>query len=287
MRNGTTRALVLGTVHSQSVDAFFRGGRSARHAHGGRQGADGPQRAGRPARHGGITAYADSEALIERWHGQGRQAYAITPRFAPTSSEAQLERPVSSRASIPMCSCTPMWPRIRNEVKWVAELFPESRSYLDVYDRHGLLRERAVFAHCLHLDTADRRRMAESGAAMAFCPTSNLFLGSGLFDLDAADARGVRVGLATDVGAGTSFGLLQTLNEAYKVLQLNGQSLPPLRALYLATLGGARALYLDDRLGNFSPGKEADFVVLDPAATPLMARRMQSVRTWPSRCSCS
>ena len=162
---------------------------------------------------------------------------------------------------------------------WIRELFPANRSYLDVYDSFGLLRARAVYAHCIHLDAEDRRRMARSGAAAAFCPTSNLFLGSGLFDLAAADDAGVKVGVGTDVGGGTSFSMLRTLAEAYKVAQLSGQRLSATRAFYLATLGGAKALGLDDRIGSFLPGREADFVVLDPAATPLAARRMQAART--------
>ena len=164
------------------------------------------------------------------------------------------------------------------EVRWVADLFPESRSYLDVYDRYGLLRERSVFAHCIHLDRTDRERMAEAGAAMAFCPSPNLFLGSGLFDLAAARELGVRIGVGTDVGGGTNFSQLRTLNEAYKATQLNGQKLAPFQALYLATLGAARALYLDDQIGNFIPGKEADFVVLDWRSTSLLARRTDVAR---------
>jgi guanine deaminase len=140
-----------------------------------------------------------------------------------------------------------------------------------------------VYAHCLWLDDADRRRMAETGAAISFCPSSNLFLGSGLFDLARADALGLRIGMGTDIGAGTSFSMLATLNEAYKVLQLNSQRLSPQRAFYLATLGGARSLYLDDRIGNFECGKEADFVVLDPHATPLLARRMSDTQTLAER----
>ncbi len=167
----------------------------------------------------------------------------------------------------------------RGEVAWVAELYPWSRSYLDVYDHFGLLRERAVYAHCIHLDAADRQRMAATGAAMSFCATSNLFLGSGLFDIGAAFDAGVRVGLGTDVGGGTSLSMLRTMEESYKVCQLAGQSLSPMQAFYLATLGGAAALYLDRRIGNFDVGKEADFVVLDPAATPHLARRMAATTT--------
>src|SRR5205085_6130321 len=138
----------------------------------------------------------------------------------------------------------------------VRRLFPGARSYLDVYERHGLLRERAMFAHCLHLEGGDRERLARSGAAAAFCPTSNLFLGSGLFDIDAADAAAMAFALATDVGAGTSFSMLRTMAEAHNVAQLRGQTLTALRAFYLATLGGARALGLDDRIGSFAPGRE-------------------------------
>ncbi len=153
------------------------------------------------------------------------------------------------------------------------QLFPQARSYLDVYDRFGLLRERATYAHCIHLDDDDRRRMAATGASAAFCPTSNLYLGSGLFDIAAADATGLRFALGTDVGAGTSFSMLRTLGDAYKVAQLRGQRLSPLRAFYLVTLGAARTLGLDAHIGHFGKGAEADFVVLDLAATPLSARR--------------
>ena len=161
-----------------------------------------------------------------------------------------------------------------DEVAWAAKLFPQRRSYLDIYDFYGLLGERSIYAHCIHLDTHDRQRMAETGTAVAFCPTSNLFLGSGLFSLDETRQQGIKVGIATDVGGGTSFSILQTLNEAYKVCQLAGQSLSPMKAFYLATLGGAESMYLDAQLGNFEVGKEADFVVLDLQATPVMERRM-------------
>jgi guanine deaminase len=159
----------------------------------------------------------------------------------------------------------------------------QNRSYLDVYDSFGLLGPRSVYGHCIHLDEQDRERMAESGAAIAFCPTSNLFLGSGLFSLDAAREHGIRVGIATDVGAGTSFSMLQTLNEAYKVCQLAGQSLTPLKAFYLATLGAAESLYLDHGIGNFNVGKEADLVVIDLQATGLMQKRMESAQSLEER----
>jgi guanine deaminase len=275
LRNGTTTALVFATVHPQSADAFF----TAAQARGLRMIAgkvlmdrNCPEFLCDTAE----SAYADSKALIEKWHAKDRLLYAVTPRFAPTSTERQLELAGRLLDEHPGVYLQSHAAENKSEVAWVAELYPWSRSYIDVYDHFGLLRPRAVYAHCIHLDTADRERMAETGAAMSFCPTSNLFLGSGLFDADAARRHRVRVGIGTDVGGGTSLSLLRTLDEAYKVAQLGGQRLSPLRAFYLATLGSARALYLDDRIGNFAAGKEGDFIVLDLAATPLMARRMAS-----------
>ncbi len=164
----------------------------------------------------------------------------------------------------------------RAEVEEIAKLFPSRRSYLDVYDHHGLLRQRSVFAHCLHMDDTDRKAMAAKRGAAAFCPTSNLFLGSGLFDLAAMRAANVRCGLGTDVGGGTSLSLLKTASEAYKVLHMQDHALPAMQALFLATLGAAEALDLDNCIGNFEPGKEADFVVLDPEASSLTARRTRA-----------
>jgi guanine deaminase len=275
LRNGTTTAMVFATTHRSSVDAIFEAARArALRLVAGKVLMD--RNVPASVRDTAESGYADSKALIAQWHGRGRLAYAVTPRFAPTSTERQLEhcgRLLDEHPDVFLQSHVAESP---GEVRWVADLYPWSRSYLDVYDRYGLLRPRAVYAHCIHLDAADRRRMAASGAAMSFCATSNLFLGSGLFDARAAHDAGVRVGLGTDVGGGTSLSMLRTLDESYKVCQLAGQTLSPLRAFYLATLGGAAALYLDDRIGNFDAGKEADFVVLDPAATPLLARRMAS-----------
>jgi guanine deaminase len=221
--------------------------------------------------------------LIERWHHRDRLLYAVTPRFAPTSTDQQLEfagRLLDEHAGVYLQTHVA---ENRAEVAWARQLFPWSRSYLDVYDHFRLLRERAVYGHCIHLDEDDRARMAETGAAMAFCPTSNLFLGSGLFDGDAARRHQVRVGLGTDVGGGTSFSMLRTQAEAYKVVQLAGGRWSPLSPFYHATLGGARALYLDDRIGNFAPGKEGDFVVLDLEATPLLARRIRHAASLAER----
>jgi guanine deaminase len=221
----------------------------------------------------------ESRQLIEKWHGRERLHYAITPRFAATSSPEQLASAGKLAVEHPDVFIHSHLAENRDEVEWIRQLFPRSRSYLDVYDHYGLLRERATYAHCIHLDGEDRRRMAASGACVAFAPTSNLYLGSGLFDLAAADAAGLRFALATDVGGGSSFSMLRTLGEAYKVAQLQSQRLTPLRAFYLATLGAARSLKLEDRIGSFAVGSEADFVVLDPAATPLIARRSAQCRS--------
>jgi guanine deaminase len=274
LSNGTTTAMVFATVHPDSVDALF----SASSARGMRMIAGKvlmDRNCPEFLRDSPASGYEQSQQLIERWHGRDRQLYAVTPRFAPTSSDEQLQLAGQLLDEHPGVFLQSHVAENRKEVAWVAELFPWSRSYLDVYDRFGLLRDRSVYAHCIHLDAADRARMAQAGAAMSFCPTSNLFLGSGLFDLDAAHCAGARVGIGTDVGGGTSFSMLRTLSEAYKVAQLGGQTLSPLRAFYLATLGSARSLYLDHLIGNFEPGKEGDFIVLDPDATPLLARRMR------------
>ncbi len=271
-RNGTTTALVFCTVHAVSVDAFFAAAARRRlRMMAGKVLMDRnapPALCDSPAR-----ADAESRALLERWHGRDRLLYAITPRFAPTSSEAQLQAAGQLAREYPDAFIHSHLAENHDEIRWVRELFPASRSYLDVYDRFGLLRERAVYAHCLYLDAADRGRLAQSGAAAAFCPTSNLYLGSGLFDIAAADAAGMRFSTATDVGGGTSFSMLRTLDEARKVARLQGQDLSPLRALYLATLGAARCLKVDDCIGRLDVGAEADFIVLDLEATPLMARR--------------
>jgi guanine deaminase len=272
LRNGTTTAMVFGTVHAHSADAILeaaekRGmrlvaGKVLMDVNCPENLRDDPE-----------SAYADSKALIERWHGKGRLGYAITPRFALTSSAEQLAAAGKLASEYPDVWIHTHLAENKAEVRQIAAQFPESRSYLDVYDGYGLLRERSVFAHCLHLDDEDRHCMAAKGGAAAFCPTSNLFLGSGLFDLNAMRSANVRVGLGTDVGGGTSLSLLRTASEAYKVLHLQDQAMPAAKALFLMTLGAARALYLDDKIGNFEVGKDADFVVLDPAATPLSARR--------------
>jgi guanine deaminase len=278
LTNGTTTALVFGTVHPHSADAVFE----AADAKGMRliagkvlMDSNCPE----ALRDDAETGYADSKALIERWHGKGRLGYAITPRFALTSSPEQLAAAGRLASEYPDVWIHTHLAENMEEVDEIARLFPDSRSYLDVYEQHGLLRERAVFAHCLHMDDDDRASMSVHGGAAAFCPTSNLFLGSGLFDLPAFRDVGIRIGLGTDVGGGTSLSLLKTASEAYKVLHLQEHALPATRALYLATLGAAEALYLEDKIGNFASGKEADFVVLDFEGSSLTARRTAAAET--------
>jgi len=282
LRHGTTSAAVYASVHKQSVDAFFQEAelRKMRMLCGkvmmDRNCPD-------FLRDDVESAESDSRSLIAKWHNRGRSGYALTPRFAPTSTPEQLAMTGRLYSEFPDLWLQSHVAENHDEVEWVKRLFPDSRSYLDVYDRNGMLGPRSVYGHCLHLDDRDRERMAETGAAIAFCPTSNLFIGSGFFDLSAARNRGIRVGLATDVGGGTSYSMLSTLAEAYKVLMARGQRLNAWRGYYLATLGGAEALYLDDRIGNFEIGKEADFVVVDWAATPVLERRTEIARSFEER----
>ncbi|MEP7154342.1 MAG: guanine deaminase [Betaproteobacteria bacterium] len=280
LRNGTTTSMVFATVHKSSVDAIMTAAESeglCMIAGKVMMDRNCPDSLSDTA----DSSYRDSKELIARWHGAGlgRLHYAVTPRFAPTSTERQLELAGKLLDEHPGVYLQSHLAENKSECEWVQQLFPWSKSYLDVYERFGLLRPQAVYAHCIHLSDADRRRMAEKGVAMAFCPTSNLFLGSGLFDAAKTSASGVRMGMGTDVGGGTSFSLLRTLHEAYKVIHLTGQSMNAFQGLYRATLGGAHALYLDDEIGNFAPGKYADFVVLDLAATPLIERRLAKAST--------
>lgn len=271
LRNGTTSALVFATVHAASVDALFTAAdaRAMRIVSGKVLMDQGPE----GLRDGVEDGRADSEALIARWRGRGRLGYAVTPRFVLTSSDAQLAAAGDLVAAHPDVLMHTHLAENRAECAAVVGRFPQAADYLDVYDRFGLVGARSVFAHAIHMEDRAWGRLAAAGGAVAHCPTSNLFLGSGLFDLAAADRHGVRIGIGTDVGAGTSFSMLATLGEAYKVQQMRGAVLDPFRALYLATAAGAAALGLGDRIGGLQVGQEADFVLLDPAATPLLARR--------------
>ncbi|MBP9786002.1 MAG: guanine deaminase [Acinetobacter sp.] len=282
LKNGTTTALVFCTVHPESVDALFEAAQQHqmrliagkvmmdRHA---------PEALCDTAE----SAYDDSKALIEKWHGHGRALYAITPRFAPTSTPEQLERAGQLKAEYPDVYVHTHLSENKDEIAWVKDLFPAQKGYLDVYHHYGLTGQRSVFAHCVHLEDAEWQCMHETDSAIAFCPTSNLFLGSGLFPLKKTWQQQVKVGLGTDIGAGTSFSLLQTVNEAYKVQQLQGDKLSAFESLYHATLGGAKALDLDDKLGNFNIGKEADFVVLNIKPTALQQLRQSRAKSLEDR----
>ncbi|MFZ6871430.1 guanine deaminase [Undibacterium sp. Di27W] len=272
LRSGTTTAMVYCTVHPESVEAFFTESeaRNLRMVAGKVLMDRNCPEFLRDTAEGGIR---DSETLIKKWHKRGRQLYAITPRFAPTSSDAQMQLAGELAQAYPDTFLQTHVAENTDEVAWVKALYPKARSYLDVYDQYGMLRPRAMYGHCIWLDDADRARMAETQSAVAMCPTSNLFLGSGLFNFERADAQQVSLSLATDVGGGTSFSMLRTMNEAYKMARLGGTYLPALRMFYLATLGGARSMQLEGTIGNFVKDAEADFIVLDPQATPLLARR--------------
>ena len=277
MRHGVTTALTFATAHPASVDAFMQEAQTRhlrmitgkvlqdRHSPDSLRDRDAAQ------------SLQQTEALIQRWHGVDRLGYAITPRFAPTSSEAQLRGAGELAASHPSVWVQTHVAENADEIRWVAELFPHARSYLGVYEEMGLLRERSVYAHCLHLDASDRDRMAERGAVAAVCPTSNLFLDSGFFDFQLAQSHHLLHGLASDVGGGTSFSPFHTMHAAYTVGRQsagkNGHSLSAEQLWWLHTAGAAQALDLGGVVGNLSVGCEADFVVLNPKATPLLARR--------------
>ncbi len=272
-RNGVTSSAVYSTVFSQSVDALFEEaakynmrlmtGKVCMDRHAPEALLDTPQR-----------AYDESKALIEKWHKKGRAEYIITPRFAPTSTEEQLELVGSLANEYPDTLIQSHLSENVNEVAWVKELFPSCKNYTDVYHKYGLLRDRAIYGHGIHLSEAELDVLASTGTAIAHCPTSNFFLGSGYFDVKRARDFDVKIGLATDVGAGTSFSILQTMNEAYKAAQLNNFPLSAGQAFYMATLGTAKSLSLQDKIGSIEVGKEADISVIDLKSTPLIDYRM-------------
>jgi guanine deaminase len=275
LRNGITTSCVYCTVHSHSVDVLFEeaeklglrlaAGKVLMDRNAPEALCDTPQ-----------SGYDESKALIAKWHGRGRLLYAITPRFAGSSSPEQLAAAGALWAEHRDCLMQTHIAETPEEVAWIAQLFPERQHYLDVYDHYGLCAERAVFGHGIWLQEPELQRLHACGAALAHCPSSNFFLGSGALDLSRVvkAERPVRVGLGTDIGGGTSFSILTTLGEAYKAAQLNRFALSAFHALYLATRGSARALYLEDRIGSIAPGMEADLVVLDMRSTPLIDYRM-------------
>lgn len=272
LAHGTTSAVVFPTVHKVSADTLF----AAAQARGMRliAGKVLMDRHAPAALCDDVSgAEADSRELIRRWHGSGRLSYAMTVRFAPTSTPEQLAMAGRLLAEVPDLFVQTHVAENRAEVEWVAALFPEARSYLDVYHRAGLLNERAVLAHGIWLDAVDRQLLADTGAQIAHCPSSNLFLGSGLFDWPALEASGARVSLATDVGGGTSLSMLRTMADAYKVQALRGARLSAWKALFTATLGAAEALGLEREIGSLEPGCCADVTVWDWACGPVAQHR--------------
>jgi guanine deaminase len=219
------------------------------------------------------SAYDDSRALLDRWHGRERASYVITPRFSPTSTPEQLEALGTLWAEHPDCLMQTHLSEQTDEIQWVKSLFPDARDYLDTYERFGLLGAGGLYGHAIHLETREKTRLQEVGAALIHCPTSNTFIGSGLFDMDGTARNGLRIGLATDTGGGSSFSMLRSMAAAYEVAQLRGRALHPSELIWLATAGSARALRLNDRIGAIEPGFEADFIVLDLQSTPAIAQR--------------
>ena len=282
LRNGVTTALTFATSHPGSVDVFFaeaarRGMRMiAGKVLQDRHSPDG-------VRDQTVQSLVDTETLIQRWHGSGRLGYAITPRFAPSCSDAQLRGAGELAARYPDVWIQSHVAENQDEIAWARSLFPDARSYLAVYDSFGLMRRRAIYAHCIHLDEEDRKMMRDTGAAAAVSPSSNLFLGSGFFDYAGADRVGFRYGLASDVGGGTSLSPFRTMLAAYYVARegqtKTGLSLSPQQLWWQHTAGAALALDLEGVIGNLQVGCEADFIVLDPRATPLLARRTASANT--------
>ncbi len=276
-KNGTTSCMAFSTVHKEAVDALFEAasryhmriitGRVWMNRNGDNALMDDTRK-----------AYEETHELIERWHNKGRNLYAITPRFAVSCDRASLVMQGKLHLEFPDTYVQTHLSENDQELRMIRELFPEARDYLEVYEKAGLVTNRSIFAHGVHLSDSELKRLAKAGAAIAHCPTSNLFLGSGLFDMKRTHEAGVQVTIATDVGGGTSFSLLRTLDEAYKVQQLQKYALKPFEAFYRITLGAAKALHLDHRIGNFDPGKEADFIVLDCAVTILQKLRLEFLR---------
>lgn len=272
--HGTTSAVAFCSVHRTSADAFFSeatrrnmrmlGGKVLMDRNAPDELRDTPQ-----------SGYDDTKVLIADWHGKGRNGYVISPRFAITSTPEQMEMAQALAAEHPGCHIQTHLSENRDEIAYTKELYPQASDYLGVYQSYGLLRDNSLLGHAIHLEPREIDALAETGAHPVFCPTSNLFLGSGLFDHCGLSARGIANGIATDVGAGTTYSMLQTLNEGYKVLQLQGQSLHPLQAFHWVTRGNACVLGLEDKIGTLAPGSEADVVVLNSSATDVMALRME------------
>jgi len=277
---GTTSMCSYGTIHAPSVDAFFNEAeRRGMRALAGRTCMD---RDTAPAglRDTAQSAYDESKALLDRWHGRGRLSYVITPRFSPTSTPDQLLALGSLWAEHPECLMQTHLSEQVDEIAWVKSLYPAARDYLDTYETFGLLGENGIYGHAIHLEPREVARLREVGAGLAHCPTSNTFIGSGMFDTAGLAAAGLRIGLATDTGGGSSFSMLRTMAAAYEIGQLRRHASHPAQLWYLATAGAARALRIETAVGNIAPGMEADLIALDLVSTPVIAQRAERAESF-------
>ncbi|WP_299925906.1 guanine deaminase [uncultured Pelagimonas sp.] len=272
LANGTTSVCSFCTIHPASVDAFFSAAadRNMR-VFGGKTCMD--RNAPDGLRDTAKSAYDDSRRLLEHWHDCGRASYVITPRFSPTSTPEQLETLGTLWAENPDCLMQTHLSEQTDEIAWVKGLYPQARDYLDTYEAYGLLGEKGLYGHAIHLEDREKDQLKDVGASLIHCPTSNTFIGSGLFDMAGLKSAGQQVGLATDTGGGSSFSMLRSMAAAYEIGQLRGTPLHAAELIWLATAGSARALHQHHRIGNLGAGMEADFIVLDLASTPEIAQR--------------
>ncbi len=276
LAHGTTSFCSYGTIHPASVDAIFVAAQArGMRAWAGKTCMD--RNAPDNLRDSAQSAYDDSAALIAKWHGAGRMSYVITPRFSPTSTPDQLSALGALWAQNPNCLMQTHLSEQVDEIAWVKSLFPSARDYLDTYEAHGLLGKGGIYGHAIHLEPREIDRLREVDASLIHCPTSNTFIGSGLFDMGLAAS--IRTGLATDTGGGSSFSMLRTMAAAYEVAQLRGQSLHPAQLWYLATAGSARALHASHQIGNISAGMEADLTILNLSSTPAIAQASARAQT--------
>jgi len=272
LSNGTTTVCSFCTIHPESVDAFFTQAQTrGLRAIAGKTCMD--RNAPDTLRDTAQSAYDDSKALLERWHGVDRLSYVITPRFSPTSTPDQLSALGALWAEHPDCLMQTHLSEQTDEIAWVHELYPDARDYLDTYEQHGLLGPGGLYGHAIHLTDREKSRLSEVDASLIHCPTSNTFIGSGLFDMGGLMTARHRIGLATDTGGGSSFSMLRTMAAAYEIGQLNGSPIHPAQLYWLATAGSARALHMGDKIGNLHVGAEADLIALDLASTPAIAQR--------------
>ncbi len=279
LANGTTTTTSFCTIHKTSVDAYFdEAQKRGIRALGGKTCMD--RNAPKNLMDTAQSAYDDSKALLEKWHRVDRLSYVITPRFAPTSTPEQLAVLGALWGENPTCLMQTHISEQVEEIDWVADLFPKARDYLDVYDGFGLTGPGALLGHAIHLKPRERAAIRERDMSLVHCPTSNTYIGSGLFDMAGLAQDGHRIGLATDTGGGSSFSMLRTMAAAYEVAQLSGHALHPAQLWYLATMGSARALRLDDKIGTLTPGSEADLTIIDLASTPAISQRAAGAETF-------